>query len=192
MGQWYAIETNVKCEEKAARNLRLAGFRAYSPLARTVVWNKRKQVHVVRERWLMPRYLFVETQGEVPWGFLRACEGVRRVIGADGRPIALGPRDVKALLDVIAAEANYEFDTTRAAKIRRGEIGKNKAETARLKFHTDDMIKITNGPVAQFDATVITVTGKGKLQALISVFGRLTEITVDSEWAELDQAAEAA
>lgn len=192
MGQWYAIETNVKCEEKAARNLRLAGFRAYSPLARTEVWNKRKQVYVVRERWLMPRYLFVETQGEVPWGFLRACEGVRRVIGVDGRPIALGPRDVKALLDVIAAEANYEFDTTRAARIRRGEIGKNKAETARLKFHTDDMIKITKGPFAQFDATVLTVTGKGKLQALISVFGRLTEITVDSEWAELDQAAEAA
>lgn len=192
MGRWYAIETNVKCEDKALRNLRLAGFRAYSPLARTEIWNKRKRVHVVRELRLMPRYLFLETHGEVPWYVVRACEGVQRVLGVDGRPVALGRKDVAALLDVMAAEENLEFDTTRAAKIRRGEIGKTKAETARIRFKADSNIRITKGPFAAFSAKVVTVTGKGKLEALISVFGRLTEVTVDPEWAEIDETAEAA
>lgn len=192
MGQWFAVETNVKCEDKALRNLRLAGFNAYSPLARTEVWNKRKRVHVVRELRLMPRYLFLETQGEVPWYIIRACEGVRRVLGVDGRPIPLGPHDVKALMAVIEAEANFEFDTTRAAKIRRGEIGKTKAETARIRFKPGSRITITKGPFATFSAEVVTVTGKGKLEALLSVFNGLTEVTVDPEWATIDLNAEAA
>lgn len=192
MGHWYAIETNVKCEDKALRNLRLAGFHAYSPLARTEVWNKRKQVHVLRETRPFPRYAFLEAEGDIPWGFIRACEGVQRVLGVNGRPSPLNKREVAALEAVMQAEANLEFDTTRAAKIRRGEIGKNKAETARLKFSADAAIKITKGPFAQFSAQVVTVTGKGKLEALISVFGRLTEVTVDPDWAELDLDAEAA
>lgn len=192
MGRWFAIETNVKCEDKALRNLRLAGFRAYSPLARTEVWNKRKRVHVVRELRLMPRYLFIETEGEVPWYIIRACEGVQRVLGVDGRPVALGRKDVAALLDVMAAEENLEFDTTRAAKIRRGEIGKTKADTARIRFKAGSRITITKGPFASFSAEVVTVTGKGKLEALVSMFGRLTEVTVDPEWADVDAAAEAA
>lgn len=189
---WYVIRTNVKCEEKAERNLRRAGFTVYSPRARMERFNKRRKVWIETELRLMPRYLFVETEGAVPWFLLRACEGVESVLGSEGRPCRLHAQEEEKLIEIMVAEADLQFDTTRAAKIRRGEIGKNRRDTVRMKFPAGSSIKITDGPFAQFIAQVTNITAKGKLQALISVFGRMTEVEIPAKWAELDEFGEAA
>lgn len=192
MANWYVIRTNIKCEEKAERNLRRAGFKTYSPFARIERFNKRRKVWIETELRLMPRYLFVETTGVVPWYVLRACEGVESVLGSEGRPCRLHAAEERALRDVMAAEADLQFDTTRAAKIRRGEIGKNKRDTVRMKFPKGASIRVTDGPFAEFMAEVTNVTAKGKLEALIMIFGELTPVTIKAEWAELDGINEAA
>ena len=146
---WYVVRTNIKSEEKAERNLRRAGFIVYSPMARIERFNKRRKVWIETALRLMPRYLFVEVDGAVPWFTLRACEGVESVLGWQGMPARLNERDSKVLRDVQQAEADLQFDTTRAAKIRRGEIGKNKRDTVRMKFPAGASIKITDGPFAE-------------------------------------------
>lgn len=188
----YVIRTNIKCEEKAERNLRRAGFSTYSPLARIERFNKRRKVWVETELRLMPRYLFVEVEGQVPWFTLRACEGVESVLGAEGQPCRLHAEETKALRAVQQAEADLQFDTTRAAKVRRGEIGKSKRDTVRMKFPTGASIKITDGPFAAFIAQVTNVNAKGKLEALVMIFGRLSTIEIPAKWAELDDMGEAA
>lgn len=181
---WYVVRCNIKCEEKAERNLRRAGFSTYAPLARIERFNKRRKVWIETELRLMPRYLFVETVGAVPWFVLRACEGVESVLGSEGRPCRLHGLEERALREVMAAEADLQFDTTRAGKIRRGEIGKNKRDTVRMKFPPGVSIRVTEGPFADFIAEVTNVTAKGKLEALIKVFGELTPVTIKAEWAE--------
>lgn len=192
MGNWFAIETKPKGEDKAERDLRAAGFRVYAPIAHTERWNKRKKVFIDRTLRLMPRYLFIEAEGQVPWYIVRNCEGVRRALGADGMPCRLNGVETKALEEVMQAERDLEFDTTRAARIRRGEIGKNKRETARIKYPAGSKIRITKGPFASFSAEVTTVTGRGKLEALVSLFGRLSTVEIPAAWAELAPNREAA
>lgn len=189
---WYVVRTNIKCEDKAERNLRRAGFSIYSPMARMERFNKRRKVWVETDLRLMPRYLFVETSGDVPWFVLRACEGVESVLGAEGRPCRLHEAEEHALREVMNAEADLQFDTTRAAKIRRGEIGKTKRDTVRMRFPVGSSIKITDGPFSQFIAQVTNVTGKGKLQALVMIFGHLSPVEIPARWAELDGVDEAA
>lgn len=189
---WYVVRTNIKCEDKAERNLRRSGFSVYSPLARIERFNKRRKVWIETELPLMPRYLFVEVAGQVPWFILRACEGVESVLGVEGRPCRLTDHDEKALREVMEAEADLRFDTTRAAKIRRGEIGKNKRDNVRMKFPAGSSVRITDGPFNQFIAEVTDVTAKGKLQALVRVFGNLTPIEIPAKWAQLDEMGEAA
>jgi transcriptional antiterminator NusG len=188
----YVIRTNIRCEEKAERNLRRAGFSTYSPMARIERFNKRRKVWVETELRLMPRYLFVEMEGQVPWYTLRACEGVESVLGWQGRPAKLNSTDAKVLAEVKDAEADLQFDTTRAAKVRRGEIGKTKRDTVRMRFPAGASIRITDGPFAQFIGQVTNVTAKGKLQALVMIFGHLSPVEIPAKWAELDEVGEAA
>lgn len=193
MGNWYAIETKPKGEDKAERDLRLAGFTVYAPIAHVERWNKRKKVHVERTLRLMPRYLFVSVElVDDVWLAVRSCRGVSRALGADGLPCRLNSFETKALEEVMQAERDLEFDTTRAARIRRGEIGKNKRETARIKYPAGSKIRITKGPFASFSAEVTTVTGRGKLEALVSLFGRLSTVEIPAGWAEIDEQAKAA
>lgn len=57
--RWYVVRTNVKCEQKAADNLRKAGFDQYLPMRRVEKWNKRLNTYRMLESPLMLRYLFV-------------------------------------------------------------------------------------------------------------------------------------
>lgn len=190
MSHWYAIETMPKAEDKAERDLRLAGITVYAPIARTERWNKRKKVHVERTLRLMPRYLFVNvgTIGDL-WHIIRSCRGVSRALGADGMPARLNNFETKALEEVMQAEQELHFDTTRNARIRRGEIGKNQRETARIQYPVGSKVRIMKGPLTAFTAEVTTVTGRGKLEALVSVFGRLSTVEINPAWVELEEAA---
>lgn len=189
---WYCIRTNIKCEDKAERNLRRAGFSTYSPMARIERFNKRRKVWVETVLRLMPRYLFVETHGTVPWYVLKTCEGVESVLGAEGRPCFLHEEEMKALRDIMSAEADMQYDMTRAGKIRRGEIGKNKRDTVRMNFPIGASISVKEGPFAAFTGQITNVTAKGKIEALVMILGRLTPIEIPPEWAELDAVGEAA
>jgi transcription antitermination factor NusG len=195
MGQetWYAVRCNIKSEDKAERNLLDAGYRTYAPWQRFERFNSRKKVFIKQELRLAPRYIFLDTGGmhrdSTPWGVIRACEGVEKVLGYQGLPIPLHGDEVKALHAIMAAEANYEFDETRAGKLHRREIGKTKKETTRLRFPVGSKITIKDGPFASFSGEVTNVNGRGHVQALVGILGRLVSTEVETKHLALDSEA---
>lgn len=188
---WYVIRTNIKCEDKAERNLRDAGFRTYAPWQKFERLNRRKRVFIQHEMRLAPRYLFLDTgdlsRDRTPWGIIRGCDGVEHVLGYQGLPIPLSririhpdrPSDVEALEAIMAAERDFAFDETRAGKLHRREIGKTKKETTRLKFPVGSKVRINDGPFATFGGEITNVNGRGHLLVMTNIFGRLTPVELE-------------
>lgn len=180
---WYAVRTNIKSEDKAERNLAAAGFRTYAPWQRFERFNRRKKVWIQHEMRLAPRYLFLDTgalkRDETPWGIIRACEGVEKVLDNKGLPIPLNAEEEKALYAIMAAEADYAFDETRAGKLHRREIGKTKRETTRMKFPVGSKVRINDGPFFSFPGEVTNVNGRGHLLVMTKIFGRLTPVELE-------------
>lgn len=191
---WYVVRTNIKCEDKAERNLRQLGYGTYAPWQKFEKWNRRKNVHIVRQVRLAPRYLFLDTGRlhlhETPWGLIRACEGVESLLGINGQPHPLSGEEVVALNMIMEAEAGHAFDETREGKLYRREIGKTKKETTRMKYPAGTKVRINNGPFAQFEGEVTNVTGRGMIEVITMLFGRLTP--VELEPTQLEKLASAA
>ena len=181
---WFVVRTNIKSEDKAERNLRAAGFRTYAPWQKFERLNRRKRVWIEHTMRLAPRYLFLETQGEVPWLTIRACEGVECVLGVEGRPIALNGVQTRQLESLMAAEQDFAFDETRAGKLHRREIGKTKKETTRMKFPVGSKVRISDGPFTSFNGEVTNVNGRGHIMVLASIFGRMTPVELEVEQVE--------
>lgn len=191
---WYVIRTNIKCEDKAERNLRAAGFSTYAPWQKFERMNRRKRVWVEHEMRLAPRYIFLNT-GEVErdrthWGVVRGCEGVESVLGVNGLPHQLSAREVRSLERIMEAERNHVFDETRAGKLHRREIGKTKKETTRMRFPVGIKVRINDGPFATFDGEVTNVNGRGHIMVMTEIFGRLTP--VELEPGQIEELASAA
>lgn len=191
---WYVVRTNIKCEDKAERNLRQLGYDTYAPWQRFEKWNRRKNVHIVHRVRLAPRYLFLDAGAaalhETPWGLIRACEGVECILGIDGQPHPLSDDEVTALNRIMSAEKAYAFDETREGKLHRREIGKTKKETTRMKYPAGTRVRINDGPFVTFSGEVSNVTGRGMVEVMVKLFGRLTP--VELEPAQIEKLASAA
>ena len=204
MTTWFVIRSNIKCERKAEGNLRAAGFEVYAPRTRDERFVRRRRIFVTREDSLMPRYLFLGfetvriatgdektplrdvTASQVPWGVIRECQGVESILGIGGCPLPLSREGVAMLGAIITAEQNLEYDYTRAGKLHRKEIGRSKKETARLVFKPGKRITVREGPFTNMAGEIIDVTSRGTVEALISVFGRMSTAEFPVEWLELD------
>lgn len=185
---WYVIRTNIKSEGKAERNLQNAGFSTYAPWQRFEKWNRRKNVQIVRELRLTPRYLFLDVgdirRDRTAWGIIRACDGVESVLGVNGLPVSLSPLEERALAAIREAESQHVFDETREGKLFRGEIKKTHKETTRLRYPIGSGVTINTGPFATFSGEVTNVTGRGYIEVMTMIFGRLTPVEVKPEQVE--------
>lgn len=182
---WYVIRCNIKSEDKAEKNLRQAGFVTYAPWQKFERFNTRKKVWLQWEMRLAPRYVFLDTgdlpREQTPWGVIRSCEGVDRVLGYQGLPIPLHNHETKALLAIMEAERDFAFDETRAGKLHRREIGKTKRETTRMKFPVGSKVRINEGPFASFGGEITNVNGRGHLLVMTEIFGRMTPVELEVE-----------
>lgn len=190
---WYLVRTNIKSEDKAERNLRRAGFATYAPWQAFEKFNKRRRKFIEVRHRIAPRYLFISIESqrdETPWGLIRACEGVEEIIPRGRPPVRLNDNETKALTAIMEAEQNFAFDETRAGKLHRREIGKTKRETTKIKFPVGSSVRVKDGPFTSFAGEVVNVNGRGHIKALVSIFGRLTEIELESGQVEaMDKAA---
>lgn len=178
---WYVVRTNIKCEEKAARNLRLAGYEHYLPVMRYEVKHQRTNTRIVKEKPLMLRYLFVaQPKGNADWYTLRRCEGVECVLGVEGQPI---PVPFASVEQIFLAETDMVFDDTKEARIHRREEARTKKATTELTYTPGTPVNVVDsGNVfATFRGTVEEVTKAGKVKALMDLFGRLTPVEFDPE-----------
>lgn len=163
--RWYAVRTNIKCEAKAADNLRKAGFDHYLPRQRIEKWNKRTNTYRMIERPLLLRYLFVGLPvGGEHFGFVRACEGVERILGdEDNRPGRIQVGDVEK---IFLAEIDMQFDDTREARKHRGEtLDRNFPRGAVV------LVNKLNTILHGVTATVVKTNGADRVQISLGALG---------------------
>lgn len=165
---WYVVRANIKCEEKAATNIRLAGFDVYYPRQRVEKKHRRSNLYYTIERPLMLPYLFVGLPPEAEmqhFGFIRACEGVEKLLEVQGKPVPVPGKDVQA---IYLAEVDMKFDDTREARKHRGE-GLNDEFPSGAKVFIKEMEHIFKG----FFGEVIGTDGKERVHVSLAKFGKM-------------------
>lgn len=178
---WCVVRTNIKCEQKAAENIRAAGFAYYLPMCRIETWNKRTHVYRISDRVLMPRYLFAGLPAENHVGAVKNCEGVEMVLSTEGKfgaPLQVPAATIERFL---LAEVDMRFDETRAARIVRGEEPRTAKDRTELAFPPGKNARVIDGPFASFMATIEEATTSGKVKALVEVFGRMASVEFDPD-----------
>lgn len=178
---WCVVRANVKCERKAADNIRAAGFAYYLPMSRVETWNKRTNVYRITDHVLMPRYLFAGIPAEDHVGIVKNCEGVEMVLSTEGqfgRPLRIPAETIERFL---LAEVDMRFDDTRAARILRGDEPRTVKARTEVAFPPGSRALVNDGPFASFMATIEEATTSGKVKALVEIFGRMSSVEFDPD-----------
>lgn len=171
---WYVVRTNIRCEDKAASNLRAAGYEVYLPKMRKDMIHHRTKAVITREFVLFNRYLFAAQPATgADWYTLRSSEGVECVLGVDGVPMPVPAASVEAFRN---AEIDMQFDDTKAARLHRGEIERTHELELRKRFKARRSVRVLNGPFGGFAGQVESITGRLTIKAMILIFGRMTTV----------------
>ena len=143
-------------------NLRTRPLQVLLPEEETVeIKNNKRQERMTK---IYPGYIFVKTlPSEEVWFLLRQIPGVSKVIGS------------KTLPTPIAAS---EMD-----KILR-QMG-DKTKKIEVDFEVDEVIRVVSGPFRGYSGVISEINSdRGKLKALISIFGRETPVELDFDQVE--------
>jgi transcription termination/antitermination protein NusG len=165
MFRWYAIHTYSGHEDKVRRNLEQrrrtqtggeSVRRIVVPTEQTVETREGKKVE--KETRVMPGYVLVQMDATPEAiSLVRNTPGVTGFVGAQGKReemtlVPLGQAEVDKLLKVEAAEAKPK---------------------AVAEFTLGQMVKVTSGPLADFDGEIIEINNEsGKLKVHVSIFER--------------------
>jgi len=165
-GEWYVVHTYSGHENKVtatlkqkikASNLEEKIFDVLVPtLEKIEVREGRKQT--VKER-IFPGYILVNMiLDDISWHIVRSTPGVTSFVGIGNRPTSLSDKEVETILKFSELEAPIY----------------------KASFSIGEAIRIIDGPFADFIGTVDEINEeKGKLKALVSIFGRETPVELD-------------
>lgn len=200
---WYICETTPLGEFRSQVALRRIGIGSYVPVwkeekrhRRTKKWRERE--HIAMRGYILIDMPFIERADGRPairfddWMAIKNCEGIKDVLGLaadDGQvePFAIPSRFVERL---ISAQANMEWDDTRIARERRGELDKEKRDWARSFFLAGMTVRSNDGPLKRFEGEVTGVTSDGQVKALINLLGRLVPTAFPPDWLEVVEKAD--
>jgi transcription antitermination factor NusG len=185
---WYVIVTRSHAERRARAALSKAGFGTFLPERRVETQHRRTKQWQERVELVMPGYILVEfpqipdaewfDRGARPsWGALRRCDGVVAPLGDlnDFGEIVPFPLPTRLVEQLVAAQANLEFDETREAQRRRGRTKESALADMRCRMEGAEVL-VTDGPFRSFNATVDEVDSLSRIKVLVSLFGRMTPI----------------
>lgn len=151
--RWYAVMTNIRCEERAQHGLHAKGFRTFLPTERR--WVRHARVRKAVSRPLLSRYLFVETDPNVR-GFMdiRLTDGVEAILANCEVPAAMPDGLIE---EFIRRQLSGEFDSVAKGPI---EVGAR--------------IRIMDGPHEDFFATVVGIGKRSGGEILAQLLGSKT------------------
>jgi transcription elongation factor/antiterminator RfaH len=152
--RWYAVNTHPASEQKASKHLENQGWRTFFPkIAKTIRSGRRIRSEL---RPHFPGYLFVQLDlGSDPWRSVDSTIGVRSLVKAGDRPVAVPDGVVEVLQDMALDSGQIVFTST----LRPG--GK---------------VKFLSGPFAEMIGSLERLDGKGRVQVLLSLLGRQTQV----------------
>lgn len=178
----YGIDQSRVGETIAERSVRDIGFDCYLPRMRRELRHHRTNEKITRSFPLFPGYMFVAVPGNL-FGLLHGLEGVGPILGIDGRPAMVPER---LIADFRTAEQNLEFDETEEARIKRREQGRTKKETVELTFPSGSIVRVKSDwrrerhPFRGMEALVASITPRGRVEALLNLFGGLVPVELDA------------
>lgn len=192
-GQWYIIQSYSGYENKVKTNLdmRIQTLEVEDSIYDVVVPieqvmelkdGKRKLV----KRKLLPGYVLVRMDmNDAAWSVVRETPGVTSFVGNEGNATPVKHRDVakflmpKAAPAEGAAAANAEGETVVAMP---DEAAKPKISH---DFQVGEAVTILSGALASVSATINSIDEEtGKIQALVSIFGRETPVELTADQVE--------
>lgn len=167
--RWFVVQTNIKCEDKATRNIRAAGYRVYMPKMKKTIIHHRTKEPINRYFKLFNRYLFIGMH-DGAFGTIRKCEGVETILGIDldGRPCEIPRATIERFMKA-QRRGDFNHISPTSKKLR-----------AKTKFPLGSRLKVkTDHPFGGFYGQVTKIKGKGVVQAQIELFGRLVPVELD-------------
>ena len=157
MGRWYVVQTRQGDEERADVNLKRQGFGTYLPRYLRVRAHARRR-DVVR-RPLFPNYLFVQLDLERdPWRAVNSTFGVRTMVGAAERPLAVLPEVIEEI---------------RGREDERGYV----VLSAGQAFRQGDRIRIVEGPLYKMEG-LFQADDAQRAIVLLDLLGRKARVKV--------------
>lgn len=163
--KWYVLHTYSGYENKVKKNLETRietmglennVFGIEIP-TETVTEIKESGRRVENEKKVFPGYVLVRMEmDDRSWATVRNTPGVTGFVGSQGNPAPL-TRD--------------EFNKI----MKRTSTSAPKKTTS--SFEVGQSVKVTNGPLADFDGTISEVSVEtGKVKVMVSIFGRETPV----------------
>ena len=164
--RWYVVHTYSGHENKVATTLRQRVesmgiedkiFDILVPTQEKIEVREGKKVTVHDK--IFPGYILIRMElNDETWAAVRQTQGVTSFVGIGNKPTALPDDEVETIL----------------------KFTKMEAPMYRASFSIGEAIKIIDGPFADFLGTVDEINEeKGKVKALISIFGRETPVELD-------------
>jgi len=163
---WYVLHTYSGYEDAVKRALEQKVenedmqeyvFEVLVPKEKVTVIKKGKPV--VEDKNMFPGYVLVDmivTDGS--WYVVRNTPNVTGFVGSGNTPVPVLPEEFGVIKRRINAQT----------------------ATADIKYMVGDLIKITEGPFANYEGLISEVSaGKGKLTVMVSIFDRETPVELD-------------
>jgi transcriptional antiterminator NusG len=170
MFRWYVINTYSGHENKVKANLehRIVSMNQ-APRFRRVVVPTEQVVEtkdgqkVTSDKRILPGYVLVNMDlNDDSWSVVKNTPGVTGFAGPGGKPVPLTQTDVDRLL--------------------RTGAGGGAAPRAQVEFTLGESVKVTSGPLSDFDGEVVDVNpDQQKLKVLVDIFERQVPVELTFE-----------
>jgi transcriptional antiterminator NusG len=167
MFQWYVINTYSGHENKVKQNLehriqsmnQVGKFRRVVVPTEQVIETKDGQ-KVQTEKRVLPGYVLVNMDmTDEAWTVVKNTPGVTGFVGAGNKPLPLSRSEVDRILHTGAGTATAPRST--------------------VEFQLGEAVKITSGPLADFDGEITEVNAdQQKLTVLVDIFERQVPVEV--------------
>src|SRR5271156_3349771 len=175
--KWYIIHAYSGFERKVRESLegRIEAFGLQNRIGRImiptepvseIVNGKKRTI----ERVFLPGYVLVEMDLDNDlWHVIKNTPRVTGFLGTGDSPVALSEQEVSSILF-------------------RSDVSKDKP-TMKVKFEKGEMVRINEGPFANFNGAVDDVNeDKQTLKVMVSIFGRSTPVEI--EFSKVDKVVE--
>ena len=167
MFRWYVINTYSGHENKVKTNLehridsmgqRPSFRRVVVPTEQVIETKDGQKVQI--EKRILPGYVLVNMNlTDESWAVVKNTPGVTGFAGPGGKPVPLAQPDVDRLLHTGVATAERP--------------------RAQVEFQLGESVKITSGPLADFDGEITDVNAdQQKLQVMVNIFERQVPVEV--------------
>jgi transcriptional antiterminator NusG len=164
--KWYAIQTYAGSEQSVKKAIEtMAEQLGLQDRIEEIVVPTEDVIEVkngkkkITERSLYPGYAFAKMDLDTDlWQKIQSLPRVSRFIGESKKPTPLNEKDVQNILDKVQNRA---------------------APKPKISFETGEMVRIVDGPFANFTGMVEEYDLEhGKLKLNVSIFGRSTPVEI--------------